>query len=627
MDTAAESAKAEVGQKPQKAKQASPLAFLMKMAGPHRRLFVVAGICAVVGVVSGIVPFWAVANILTGLFGGQTDSAFFLIWCLVALCGFVGKVLFANISNVIAHRAAFGTLKELRLHMLSKLQRLPMGDLLNTPSGQLTNTVVNKVESLESTLAHVVPELAANILVPVALIVYLFVIDWRMALVALAVVIIGMPFMAQMASSASLFAGSVKTKERMNGVIVEFIGGIKEIKVFCQNALSYRKYHDAVIDNASYAYEWMHKSELGMAGYMVIFPASLLTVLPVGCLFVANGSLSTSDFITIMIVSLSAMAPILAISTFASNLATMGVGVDAIRAIIEAPELLRAEDGAEADEVGVAEAEAAEAARAATPILSLAGRGQERGYAIELDDVHFSYLDGQEVLRGVSLSVPPGSTVAIVGPSGSGKSTVARLIAGFWDTSEGTVSIGGRRLQDYSQAQLSKLVAYVDQDNYLFDDTVRNNIRVGQENASDAEVAEAARASGCEPFILSLEKGYDTLVGSSGSNLSGGERQRIAIARAMLHDAPIVVLDESTAYMDPENEAVVQDSISRLVQGKTLVVIAHRLSTVCGSDQIVVMDNGAIVQTGRHEELLRECPLYADMWNAHITVKDGDEQC
>jgi ATP-binding cassette subfamily B protein len=597
----------------------------MGMAGSYRRLFVAAGICAVIGVASGIVPFLAVANILTGLFDGQADSAFFLTWCLVALLGFVGKVLFANISTVIAHRAAFGTLKEVRLQMLSKLQRLQMGDLLNTPSGQLTNTIVDKVESLESTLAHVVPEMAANILVPVALVAYMLVIDWRMALVALAVIVIGMPFMAQMASSASLFAGSVKTKERMNGVIVEFIGGIKEIKVFCQNALSYRKYHDAVIDNASYAYEWMHKSELGMAGYMVIFPASLLTVLPVGCLFVADGSLSASDFITIMIVSLSAMAPILAISTFASNLATMSVGVDAIRAVINAPELLRAEAdgaGAEADV-----AEAAGATGTATTILSTASRRQERGCAIELDDVRFSYLDGQEVLHGVSLSVSPGSTVAIVGPSGSGKSTIARLIAGFWDASEGTVSIGGQHLQDYSQAQLSKLVAYVDQDNYLFDDTVRNNIRVGQESASDAEVAQSARDSGCEDFILGLEQGYDTVVGNAGSHLSGGERQRIAIARAMLHDAPIVVLDESTAYMDPENETVVQDSISRLVQGKTLVVIAHRLSTVCGSDQIVVMDKGVIVQTGQHEKLLRECPLYADMWNAHIAVKDSDEQC
>ena len=233
-------------------------------------------------------------------------------------------------------------------------------------------------------------------------------------------------------------------------------------------------------------------------------------------------------------------------------------------------------------------------------------------------------LVGEEILHGVDLTIRPGSVTALVGPSGSGKSTIAKLIAGFWDVSGGSILLGGQELKNIPQRQLAGMIAYVTQDNYLFDETIRENIRMGRRGATDADVENVARAAGCHDFIMGLEHGYDTVVGGAGGHLSGGERQRIAIARAMLKDAPIVILDEATAYLDPENEAGVQSAIGRLVAGKTLIVIAHRLSTVTNSDQIVVVKDGRIEASGTHEELLACSKLYQQMWNAHIGAKDGE---
>ena len=242
------------------------------------------------------------------------------------------------------------------------------------------------------------------------------------------------------------------------------------------------------------------------------------------------------------------------------------------------------------------------------------------GYTYEL----VYAANGKEIRHGVDLTIRPGSVTALVGPSGSGRSTIAKLIAGFWDVSGGSILLGGQELKNIPQRQLAGMIAYVSQDNYLFDDTIRENIRMGRRDATDTDVENVARAAGCHDFIMGLEHGYDTVVGGAGGHLSGGERQRIAIARAMLKDAPIVILDEATAYLDPENEAGVQSAIGRLVAGKTLIVIAHRLSTVTNSDQIVVVKDGRIEASGTHEELLACSKLYQQMWNAHIGAKDGE---
>ena len=327
-----------------------------------------------------------------------------------------------------------------------------------------------------------------------------------------------------------------------------------------------------------------------------ISPTTMITILPVGWLLYTGGSLPIETFITTIVLSLGIAGPLLAAMDFVDSLAKVGTIVGSVDAIL---------NGAEQDH-GEASVEF-------------------RGRDIKLSHVSFGYHADKEVLHDVSLTIPAGSMTAFVGPSGSGKSTIAKLIAGFWDVTSGSITLGGQDLKRVPLKQLYDQVAFVSQDNYLFDESIRENIRMGRPAATDAEVEAVAKAAGCDAFIRGLERGYDTVVGGGGAHLSGGERQRIAIARAMLKDAPIVVLDEATAYIDPENEAVVQQAVGKLVAGKTVLVIAHRLSTITGADQIVVVNGGRIQDAGTHEELLKNCPLYQEMWRAHMGAKEGEQ--
>lgn len=580
-------------------KQQSPIAVLLGLASETKGKFIQAVIFAIIGVVAGVVPYLIGAKMIVALIQGNRDISFYGKLCLLALVAYIVKVVFANMSTSISHSATFKTLKSIRLKMISKLSKMPMGTLLETPSGQMKDTIVDRVEGLETTLAHLVPEMTANILIPLCLLIYLFILDWRMALLTLVVFPFGMCFIGVMGKTyPAKYQESVRINKHMNDTVVEYVNGIEVIKAFNQSSSSYKKYEDAVVANASFYYNWMKSCQWPMSAYTAICPATLLTVLPIGCIFYINGTLTAETFITIMIISMSIIGPILAASNFVDSIAAMGTVVGLITQVLDGPELVRPEKSAQMD-----------------------------GTDISLNNVTFHYNEEKEVLKGIDLEIPAGTVTALVGPSGSGKSTISKLIAGFWDVDGGEITIGGRNIKELSQSDIANAIAYVAQDNYLFDDTVRNNIRMGRSTATDQEVEEVAKAAGCDAFIRKLEKGYDTVVGSAGGHLSGGERQRIAIARAMLRNAPIVILDEATAYIDPENEAVIQEAVSSLVQGKTLIVIAHRLSTIIHSDKIVVVEDGKIHAQGTHEELLVKSELYSQMWKAHMGAKDGEEVC
>lgn len=580
-------------------KQQSPIAVLLGLASETKGKFIQAVIFAMIGVVAGVVPYLIGAKMIVALIQGNRDISFYGKLCLLALVAYIVKVVFANMSTSISHSATFKTLKSIRLKMISKLSKMPMGTLLETPSGQMKDTIVDRVEGLETTLAHLVPEMTANILIPLCLLVYLFILDWRMALLTLAVFPFGMCFIGVMGKTyPAKYQESVRINKHMNDTVVEYVNGIEVIKAFNQSSSSYKKYEDAVVANASFYYNWMKSCQWPMSAYTAICPATLLTVLPIGCIFYVNGTLTAETFITIMIISMSIIGPILAASNFVDSIAAMGTVVGLITQVLDGPELVRPEKSAQMD-----------------------------GTDISLNNVTFHYNEEKEVLKGIDLEIPAGTVTALVGPSGSGKSTISKLIAGFWDVDGGEITIGGRNIKELSQSDIANAIAYVAQDNYLFDDTVRNNIRMGRSTATDQDVEEVAKAAGCDAFIRKLEKGYDTVVGTAGGHLSGGERQRIAIARAMLRNAPIVILDEATAYIDPENEAVIQEAVSSLVQGKTLIVIAHRLSTIIHSDKIVVVEDGKIHAQGTHEELLVKSELYSQMWKAHMGAKGGEEVC
>lgn len=575
-------------------KKESPIGILWGWGKPYHGKFIGSIALAVLGVACQMVPYFCVAHIVTLMLSGDQNFSHYTAACVIALCGYLGKVIFSNLSTTISHTATYYTLRDLRENITEKLARVPMGTILDTPSGQYKTTIVDRVEGMEPTFAHLIPEMTANVLVPLVIVVYLFVMDWRMALLSLVTLVVGLAVMsAGMKNYPVKWEGAVKAGKQMANAIVEYIGGIEVVKAFSQSAGSYKKYSDAVNYNANYYVDWMRENQKTMSAYNAILPSVLICVLPCGFAFWLSGSLELSAFLSIVIFSLGLVGPIIAAFTFTDDLAVLGTNVEEISQLLNAEELNHKD----------------------APV-KLADTG------ISLRSVSFSYDGTTEVLHDVNLAIHPGTMTALVGPSGSGKSTVAKLIAGYWDVISGSITLGGHELKDMPLSEIADQISYVSQDNYLFNRSIRENIRMGRPSATDAEVEQAAKQSGCDAFIRKLDNGYDTVVGSAGSHLSGGERQRIAIARAMLKNAPVVILDEATAYIDPENEALVQKAISTLTVGKTLIVIAHRLSTIVGADNIVVVKDGTIHAQGTHEKLLETCPLYRDMWQAHIGAKD-----
>ena len=575
-------------------KTQSPMAWVLGQTGDHGGQYVLSVVLAVIGVAFSLAPYFVVIGIVQGLMGGVKDFAFYLNRCLIMAALWLGRVLFHALSTATSHKATFAVLGEIRKRCMEKLTRMPLGTVLEQSSGALKNTLIERIDSIETTLAHIVPEFTANLLIPIIILIYIFTIDWRMGLASLATVPLGMfCYVFMMAGSAKFYQRTVTATKALNDTAVEYIGGIQVIKVFGKTRSSYERFvHDAYEAAHSFI-DWMRASILPFTFAMVIMPATMVSVLPIGGLLVRNGSLSVQDFVTVIILSVGVITPIITMMSYSDDFRTMGTIFGEVRAILDAPEMNRPAEG-----------------------------GAPAKNDLELRDVRFGYQE-KEVLHGVSMSIPEGSFVAFVGPSGSGKSTIARLIASLWDVTDGSIRMGGQDIRQIPQEAYADRIAFVSQDNYLFNMTVRENIRIGRPSATDAEVEEAARQSGCHEFIMGLEQGYDTMVGSSGGHLSGGERQRISIARAMLKAAPVVILDEATAYTDPENEAVIQRSVSKLTEGKTLIVIAHRLSTVMDADRIYVIRDGRIDDQGTHEELLQHHGLYEAMWNAHMEVKDN----
>lgn len=575
---------------------------LMTFIRPHRSGFALSVVLAIISVASGLVPYFAVAEIVNLLISGEMDFSVYLQWGLIGLIAYFARSVFHGLSTRCSHEATFRVLSEMRRTIAEKLTRVPMGYLTATPSGRLKTTMVERIEQMEVPLAHIIPEMTANLLVPVALVVYLFVLDWRMALASLATIPLGMLcYMAQMKEYPKKYAAVMQANKHMNATTVEYVGGIEVIKAFNQSAASYEKFTDAVRQNTRLMLEWMKSTQGYSALMMTLWPAVLIAVLPVGCLLYQNGSLSASDFITIAILSLGIIGPLVAAIFLTDDFSKIATITGEIAAVLEEPEL----DHPKAQK-------------------------KLEGHDISLRDVHFAYKDVQ-VLNGVSLDIKAGMRTALVGPSGSGKSTIAKLIASYWDVSSGRITIGGIDVKTLPPEQVMDLIGYVSQDNFLFNVSVRENIRMGRPEATDEDVEAVAKAAGCHDFIMSLAHGYDTIVGGAGGHLSGGERQRVAIARAMMKNAPIVILDEATSYTDPENEAILQESIGRLTRGKTLIVIAHRLSTITEADQIAVVDDGRIVAVGKHAELVQCCPLYAQMWAAHtrsrgVACAEGGER-
>lgn len=569
---------------------------LFSFASPCKGKMTLSVLCAILSVAGGFIPFWAVYEILLAFINQTVTLDGILFWCLVGAAGYLIRCVCYGTSTILAHISAYTILQGIRLKIANRLMKAPLGEVMGRQIGYLKNIIMDKVEDLEPPLAHMIPELTSNLLLPIAIFVWMLAIDWRMGLAVLIAPVLAMiPMFFLMRNYNSQYAAYMEANNHVNSIIIEYVEGIEVVKAFNQSTSSYEKFVGAVQSFKEFTLAWFKSTWKTMNLMMAIMPTTLLGVLPVGLLLVQKGNISPAELAMGIILSLSIVGPLMKATTFINEAKSMEFAVDAANELLNLPIL---PDSGE--------------------IVSIPHND------IVLDRVFFSY-DGSEqndVLQGVSLKMPEGSFTALVGPSGGGKSTVARLIARFWDVTGGSITIGGKNIKELSIRQLSEMVSFVTQDNFLFNCSLKENIRLGNPNATDEEVYAAARAACCDEFIAHLDKGYDTPAGDAGKRLSGGEKQRIAIARAILKNAPIVILDEATAFTDPQNEDKIQKSIMALSKGKTLLVIAHRLSTIQNADQIVVLKKGQIVDCGKQEELLNRCPLYADMWKAHIGAKN-----
>ena len=476
-------------------------------------------------------------RIITGLVNGTAELSRCLTLCLWMAGFWALRYVLHSISTTISHHATFHVLAKTRIRLMDKLATLPLGTVLERSSGSYKNIIVERVDAIETTLAHLLPEMTTNIVGALG----------------------GAALMSMFHDYEKNFQRAVASTKALNDTAVEYISGIEVIKAFGQSKTSYAKFVSAAKEGADCFIDWMRSNLFGQSAGMAIFPATLLGVLPVGCLLYMNGSLSAEDFLTVIVLSFGVMQPLLTAFSYTDDLAQVRTIVGDAADILEQEELKRP------------------ASAAQLPADS----------SIALEGVRFSYRD-KEVLHGASLNIQPGTVNALVGPSGSGKSTITRLIALLWDVKEGVVRLGGVDIRTLPLSECTKRIAYVSQDNYLFDLSVMDNIRLGRQGASDEKVIAAA-----------------------GGHLSGGERQRISIARAMLKDAPIILLDEATANVDPENEKELMEAVDELTHDKTVILIAHRLKTVRNADRIFVVDHGRIVQQGTHDQLVAVDGLYS----------------
>ena len=551
---------------------------------------------AVLGEMFGIVPFLMVALLADELYRGTATIQRVLFFCgIAAICQLI-KMLLTWRSSLMSHKISFTILKNIREAITDRMAKVPMGVMLETPTGTFKNLIVDNVAKLEDSMAHFMPELPSNIAAPLCSILLIFILDWRMGLASLITIPLGILFFAAMMRGyGPRMENYMRSANDMNSSLVEYVSGIQVIKAFNRSASSYGKYSKSVNYFHDSTMEWWSQCWFWNAAARAVLPSTLLGTLPVGAWLYMEGTLSLPVFLISLVVPLGFVAPLMKVSEAMEQVSMIKGNLEQVTAFLKTPELVRPSEP-----------------------VSLG----ERTYQFE--DVHFGYKE-TEVLHGISFQTRPGTMTAIVGPSGSGKSTIAKLMAGFWDVTSGSVRFGGQDIRQIPFEQLMGEISYVAQDNFLFDKSIRENIRMGNPAATDEEVEAAAKAANCHDFIMQLEQGYDTLAGDAGDRLSGGERQRITIARAMLKPASVVILDEATAYADPENEALIQQAISKLVAGKTLIVVAHRLNTIRNADQILVVANGNIAGRGTQEELLRECPIYQKMWQDYAgTIEEAD---
>ena len=563
---------------------------VLKYAGKYKRLVFTALALISISVPIGVVPYFLISDLI-GKYIGETAVMADVVRTslLILLCFTVKYVLYGEGLN-LSHQGAFGTLYNMRVKLADNLMHQPLGEVVDGGTGKYKKSFVEEIGRIELMLAHMLPEGIPNLVMPFIVLVVIFVTDWRMGLLSLASLPFGIVGMGLMMASG------------MKKMPLYYESGMEVIKIFGQTTSSFKKYSDTVENYKVFTLDWFKESWRSMSLVYAGMPCTVLLTLPVGAILYFNGTLDLNTWIFVLMLDLSMSGPLTRVINFFPMFPQVDYTVKQLEALY----------GAEDVHSGnVSE--------------------QPENYDVEFKNVTFAYKD-KDVLKNVSFKAEQRKKTALVGESGSGKSTAARLAVHYWDVSNGSITIGGRDIREYTFDTLMNMTAYVAQDNFLFKGTIADNLRMGKKDATEAEMIAAAKAAACHDFISKLPNGYDTEVGVLGGKLSGGERQRITIARAILKNAPIIILDEATAYTDAENEELITNALNELTKGRTVIMIAHRLGTIADADNIVVLDGGKVSANGTHDELIKNSSIYSKLWQMsleagswNIAVKEGTE--
>ena len=567
---------------------------LLQIAGQRKSLLLASCTLAVIHSVLSLVPYALVFYIIKELTQSQPNFSTIQQYVIYAIAIVIVSMVAFLLSGILSHIAAFNILYGLRKTITEKVGILPMGYLSHRNSGAFKKIISDDVERIETFVAHQIPDFVKAVALPLLTLGYLFSEDWRLALISclpLLVLVVIMPLMFG-SKNQNLTQKYHHSLEEMSAGIVEYVRAMPVMKIFQQSAETFDKYGKKVLTFHRFVSDWIRHSSPPFAIFMSFASNAMLPVLVLGLYLYFHNGLTLATLLFFLILGTGYMRPVFAMSNMAMQLQLIEQGVQQIDKILEAR------------------------------VLPETHTPQEPShYDIRFDKVSFAYDGEHYVLNDINFIAKEGSITALVGPSGAGKSTVGQLLSRFWDIQEGSISIGGVDIRQLSTEKLMEKVSFVFQDSFMFAQTMYENIRMGM-NKTKEEVIAAAKAAQIHDFIMSLPKGYDTLFGQQGVHLSGGEQQRFQLARAILKDAPILILDEATAFADPENEYKIQLAFSELIKGKTVLVIAHRLSTITTADQIIVFEKGEINAIGTHNELLQSSELYQRMWNAHNRAQD-----
>lgn len=574
---------------------------VFEYAGPHKKDLYIATFIVLLSVLMGVLPFVLAYQVISPLvMGNAVDTKYVCIRVIGVLICLILQAILYGWGLDVSHKAAYSTLLRLRTSLQKRFEAVPLGFIQDKGTGTIKKLFVDDVDSLEVLLAHSLPEGIANLMIPIAIYVAMFFIDWKLALLSLASIPISFAAMMIMYSVGMKKMGPYyMAGQKMNNTIIEYINGMEVVKVFNKDAESYERFRKDISDYRDYTLEWYKAAWPWMAIYSSLLPCTIILTLPLGAWFVLCGFSTLPDLILVLCLSLSIGIPLLKSLSFLPTMPQLNYKIAALEQVLET-----------------------------APLQQTDAVFHGKNYDICFDHITFGYEksqpgpDGQpmvtmdEVIHDISFTAKAGQKTALVGESGSGKSTLAKLLIHYYDPQQGSISIGGQKITEMSLEALSSQVSYVAQDQYLFNTSILENIRIGRPDATDEEVLEAAKKAQCMEFLEKLPQGIHSMAGDAGKMLSGGQRQRISLARAILKNAPIIVLDEATAYADPENEEKMEAAIAELVKGKTLFVIAHKLPAIMNADQICVIEHGKLAATGTHAELLAICEEYKKLWKA-----------